>query len=301
MSNRDSGNFSYLYDVPGPRGRRRIVVGSWISAIVLFVIIGLGVWQFADHGQLDADRWTPFLSWPIWQYLLVGFTGTLEAAALTVVLAAPLGALLAVGRLSKLRGVRWLATGYIEIARTVPVLLLIYLMLFGLPHYGINLPVLWKLVIPLTVANSAVFAEITRAGVLSLPRGQEEAALGLGMLRRQALVYVVLPQALRSVTPSLVSQLVSVLKDTALGYIVAFTELLYRGQVLSAFNHLLIQTFLVVTFIYLVFNGSLSAVASRLRTRTVRRGIRPPSIDDTSVTSAAIAGADPTSTEESHA
>lgn len=301
MSNRDSGNFSYLYDVPGPRGRRRIVIGSWISAIVLVVLIGLGVWQFADHGQLDADRWTPFLSWPIWQYLLVGFGGTLEAAALTVVLAAPLGALLAVGRLSKLRGVRWFATAYIEIARTVPVLLLIYLMLFGLPHYGINLPVLWKLVIPLTVANSAVFAEIIRAGVLSLPRGQEEAALGLGMLRRQALLYVVLPQALRSVTPSLVSQLVSVLKDTALGYIVAFTELLYRGQVLSAFNHLLIQTFLVVTFIYLVFNGSLSALASRLRTRSVRRGIRPPSIDDTSVTSAAIAGAAPTSSEESHA
>jgi len=280
MSNRDPGNFSYLYDVPGPRGRRRIVTGSWISALALLVVLGLGVWQFADHGQLDADRWTPFLQWPIWQYLLVGFGGTLEAAALTVVLSAPLGALLAIGRLSRTRVVRWLATAYIEIARTVPVLLLIYLMLFGLPHYGINLPVLWKLVIPLTVANSAVFAEIIRAGVLSLPRGQEEAALGLGMLRRQALAYVVLPQALRSVTPSLVSQLVSVLKDTALGFIVAFTELLYRGQVLSAFNHLLIQTFLVVTFIYLVFNMSLSSVASRIRARTTRRGIFPPSIRD---------------------
>jgi glutamate transport system permease protein len=212
--------------------------------------------------------------------LLVGFLGTLQAAALTVVLAAPLGALLAVGRLSQVRVVRWLATAFIEIARTVPVLLLIYLMLFGLPHYGINLPVLWKLVIPLTVANSAVFAEIIRAGVLSLPRGQEEAALGLGMLRRQALTYVVFPQALRSVTPSLVSQLVSVLKDTALGYIVAFTELLYRGQVLSAFNHLLIQTFLVVTLIYFVFNASLSAVASRLRARPSRRGTRPPSVRD---------------------
>jgi len=302
MSSRDSSNFSYLYDVPGPRGRRRILIGSVISAVVIAVIIGLGIWQFADHGQLDADRWSPFLSWPIWQYLLVGFGGTLEAAALTVVLSAPLGALLAVGRLSKLRVVRWIATGYIEIARTVPVLLLIYLMLFGLPHYGVNLPVLWKLVIPLTVANAAVFAEIIRAGVLSLPRGQEEAALGLGMLRRQAMVYVVLPQALRSVTPSLVSQLVSVLKDTALGYIVAFTELLYRGQVLSAFNHLLIQTFLVVTLIYLVFNGSLSAVASRLRSRTMRRGIRPPSIDDTSVTSSAITTTSTApSTEDSHA
>ncbi|MCU1524748.1 MAG: amino acid transporter permease [Microbacteriaceae bacterium] len=271
-----SDNFSYLYDSPGPRGRRRILIGSVISAAVLLAFVGLGVWQFADHGQLDADRWAPFLQWPIWQYLLVGLLGTLQAAAVTAVLSAPLGALFAIGRLSRVRPIRWLATAYIEIARTVPVLLLVYLMLFGLPHYGINVPTLWKLVIPLTVANSAVFAEIIRAGVLSLPRGQEEAALGLGMLRRQAMRYVVLPQALRSVTPSLVSQLVSLLKDTSLGYIVAFTELLYRGQVLSAFNHLLIQTFLVVTFIYLVCNGSLSAVASRLRTRTVRRGIRPP-------------------------
>lgn len=280
MSNRNSGDFSYLYDVTGPRGRRRIIIGSWISALVLLIVVGLGVWQFADHGQLAADRWSPFLQWPIWQYLLVGFVGTLTAAALTVVLSAPLGALFAIGRLSRTRIVRWLATAYIEIARTVPVLLLIYLMLFGLPHYGINLPVLWKLVIPLTVANSAVFAEIIRAGVLSLPRGQEEAALGLGMRRRQALAYVVLPQALRSVTPSLVSQLVSVLKDTALGFIVAYTELLYRGQVLSAFNHLLIQTFLVVTFIYLVFNVSLSSAASRLRTRTTWRGIPVRSTPD---------------------
>jgi glutamate transport system permease protein len=163
MISHDSGNFAYLYDLPGPRGRRRIAIGSWLSTLVLLVVIGLGVWQFADHGQLDADRWTPFLQGPIWQYLLVGFLGTLQAAALTVVLAAPLGALLAVGRLSQVRVVRWLATAFIEIARTVPVLLLIYLMLFGLPHYGINLPVLWKLVIPLTVANSAVFAEIIRA------------------------------------------------------------------------------------------------------------------------------------------
>ncbi|MET4782892.1 amino acid ABC transporter permease [Glaciihabitans sp. UYNi722] len=275
-----SDNFSHLYDLPGPQGRRRILIGSVISAIVLLGIIGLGVWQFADHGQLDGDRWAPFLQWPIWQYLLVGLLGTLQAAALTAVLSAPLGALFAVGRLSRVRPIRWIATAYIEIARTIPVLLLVYLMLFGLPHYGINVPTIWKLVIPLTVANSAVFAEIIRAGVLSLPRGQEEAALGLGLLPRQAMSYVVLPQALRSVTPSLVSQLVSLLKDTSLGFIVAFTELLYRGQVLSAFNHLLIQTFLVVTFIYLVCNGSLSAVASRLRSRTVRRGIRPPVTPD---------------------
>jgi len=130
--------------------------------------------------------------------------------------------------------------------------------------------------VPLTIANAAVVAEIVRAGVLALPRGQTEAALSLGIRRGQAMRFVVLPQALRHVTPSLITQLVSLIKDTSLGYVVAFTELLYRAQVLSAYNRLLIQTFLVVALVYLVFNGALSYLAARLRTR-VRRQVAPPS------------------------
>ena len=245
---------------------------SVISGLVLAGLVGLGLWQFAKHGQLDAARWAPFTQWPIWEYLLVGLLGTLEAAAYVAVLSAVAGVLLALGRLSHVRVVRWLATGYIEIARTLPVLLMIYVTLFALPGVGVNLPLLWKLVLPLTVANSAAFAEIFRAGILSLPRGQSEAALSLGLTRAQSMRFVVLPQAVRHVTPSLVSQLVSLLKDTSLGYVVAFTELLYRAQVLSAYNHLLVQTFLVVTFIYLVCNGSLSFVAHRLRRSEGKHG-----------------------------
>jgi glutamate transport system permease protein len=261
-----------LYDVPGPRTRRKIVVWSVISGLVLAGLAGLGLWQFAKHGQFDADRWAPFTQWPIWEYLLVGLLGTLEAAAYVSVLSAVAGIFLALGRLSHVRVVRWLATGYIEIARTLPVLLMIYVTLFALPGVGVNLPLLWKLVLPLTVANAAAFAEIFRAGILSLPRGQSEAALSLGLTRAQSMRFVVLPQAVRHVTPSLVSQLVSLLKDTSLGYVVALTELLYRAQVLSAYNHLLVQTFLVVTFVYLVCNGSLSFVAHRLRRSERKHG-----------------------------
>jgi glutamate transport system permease protein len=258
---------SVLYDVPGPRTRRRILVWSVVSALVLAALLALGLWRFAEHGQLDAARWAPFTQWPIWEYLLVGLLGTLEAAAYVAVLSAAAGVLLALGRLSRVRVVRWLATGYIEIARTLPVLLMIYVTLFALPGAGVNLPLLWKLALPLTVANAAAFAEIFRAGILSLPAGQSEAALSLGLTGGQTMRLVVLPQAVRHVTPSLVGQLVSLLKDTSLGYIVAFTELLYRAQVLSAYNRLLVQTFLVVTLIYLVCNGSLSVVAHRLRRR----------------------------------
>ncbi len=261
----------FLYEKPGPRGRRRILIGSLLSAAILLGFLALALWQFGSNGQLDADKWTPFLDWAIWQFLFVGLRGTLLAAALVAMIGSVFGVLLAIGRVSKVRPLRWLSTGYIEVARTVPVLLLIYLMLFGLPQLGINFPTLWKLVIPLSIANAAVFAEIVRAGILSLPRGQAEAALSLGLRGGQTMRMVVLPQALRNVTPSLVAQLVSLLKDTSLGYIVAYTELLYRGQVLSAFNHLLIQTFIVVTLIYLVFNGALSVVASRLRRPGRRR------------------------------
>jgi glutamate transport system permease protein len=262
---------AFIYDVPGPRGRRNIMLGSIASVVVLGAIVGLGLWQFAAHGQLAPERWAPFTEWPIWQYLLVGLLGTLEAAAIVAVLGGVLGVLLALGRVSQVRWVRFLCSLYIEIARTVPVLLVIYLMLFGLPQIGINLPTLWKLVVPLTIANAAVFAEIVRAGILSLPRGQREAALSLGMRPVQAMRHVVLPQAFRNVTPSLVTQFVSLLKDTSLGYIVAFTELLYRGQVLASYLHLLIPTYVAVTVIYLVVNGSLSAFASRLQRGSRRR------------------------------
>jgi len=261
---------SFIYDEPGPLGRRNIRIGSIVSGVVLAALVGLGLRQFASHGQLDADHWAPFTQWPIWQYLLVGLLGTLEAAAIVAVLSATLGVFLALGRLSQSHVIRWLCTAYIEIARTVPVLLMIYLMLFGLPQLGINFPTLWKLAIPLTIANSAVFAEIVRAGIASLPRGQGEAALSLGMRRSQVMRWVVLPQAVRNVAPSTVSQLVSLLKDTSLGYIVAFTEILYRGQVLASYLHLLIPTYFVVTLIYLVVNGSLSALASRLQKSTRR-------------------------------
>jgi glutamate transport system permease protein len=269
---------AFMYDVPGPRGRRNILIGTVLSCLAIAGLLGYGLWQFASNGQLAPERWAPFTEWPIWNYLLVGLLGTLEAAAIVAVLGGLLGVLLALGRISRLRSVRWLCGLYIEIARTVPVLLVIYLMLFGLPQLGINLPVLWKLVVPLTIANSAVFAEIVRAGILSLPRGQREAALSLGMRPGQAMRFVVLPQAARNVAPSLVTQFVSLLKDTSLGYIVAFTELLYRGQVLASYLHLLIPTYVAVTVIYLVVNGSLSAFASRLQRGPRRRPSAQPAL-----------------------
>jgi glutamate transport system permease protein len=107
-----------LYDEPGPRTRRAIRLWSVVVVLALAGLVAAGLVQFGSRGQLDADRWTPFLSWPIWQYLLVGLWGTIQAAALVAVLGGALGLLLALGRLSPRRPVRWLSTAYIEVART---------------------------------------------------------------------------------------------------------------------------------------------------------------------------------------
>ncbi|MEH1168872.1 amino acid ABC transporter permease [Micromonospora sp. CPCC 205539] len=260
-----------LFDEPGPRARRRIRIATVLGAVALLGALVAAVHQFASHGELAADRWQPFTTWPIWRYLLNGLWATVRAAAATAVLSSAIGLLLALGRLSAHRPLRWLAGAYVEIFRTVPALLLIYVTLFALPQYGLNFPLFWKLVVPLVVSNSAAFAEIFRAGIRALDKGQTEAGLAVGLRRGQVMALVVLPQALMQLAPSLVSQLVGLLKDTSLGFVVSYTELLYSGQVLSSYTQLLIQTFLMVALLYLVVNASLSKFARVLQARNGRR------------------------------
>ncbi|MDI2128981.1 amino acid ABC transporter permease [Yinghuangia seranimata] len=261
-----------LFDEPGPIARRRIRVATVVVSIAVAGLIALAVRRFADHGQLDADKWRPYTTWPMWRYLLQGVRATVEAAAVATGLSLAGGIVLALGRLSPHRRFRWPAVVYIEVMRTVPVLLLVYIVLFGLPHYGVNLPLFWKLVAPLSVSSAAVFAEIFRAGILSLDRGQREAGLAIGMTRRQTMWIVVLPQAVRRLLPSLVSQSVGLLKDTSLGFIVSYSELLYSGRILATYNRLLIQTYIVIALVYIVINASLSKFA---RTLEARQGVRP--------------------------
>ncbi|HEX7302970.1 amino acid ABC transporter permease [Lentzea sp.] len=255
-----------MFDAPGPRGRRRILWVSVVSAVVLLGLVVLGLRQFAAGGELDATRWRPYLTWPVWRYLLGGLWSTVVAACATGMLAMAGGLLLA------LRPNRF-TRGYAEVVRTIPVLLLVYVMLFVLPSFGVNLPLFWKLVVPLALSHAASYAVIFRAGVESVDPGQREAGLSLGMADGVVTRFVVLPQAVRHMTPLLVTQAVSLLKDTSLGYVVSYTELLFNGRVLASYNGLLIQTFLVVAFVYLVVNLGLSRLAHRLeasRARTAR-------------------------------
>jgi glutamate transport system permease protein len=254
-----------LFDAPGPRARRRARLWSLATGAVILVALALAVHQFSSHGQLAADKWRPFTAWPVWRFLLNGAWYSLLAALGAAAIAGPFGLVLAIGRMSARRPVRWIAGAYVEIMRTVPVLLLIYLTLFALPKYGVNLSLYWKLVAPLSLSVAASTAEIFRAGLLSLDRGQGEAGAALGLSGAQTMRIVLLPQALRRVVPSLISQAVGLIKDTSLGYIVSYYELLFSGQVYATYSHLLIQSYLVVAAIYLVVNASLSKLGRVLQ------------------------------------
>lgn len=256
-----------LFDVPGPRGRRRIRIATVVSLAVIAVLVAAGIRQFGENGQLEWSRWQAYTTWPMIRFLLQGLLNTLEAAAVAVTLAMAGGMLLALGRVSTRRLFRWPATAYVELLRTIPALLLVYVMLFGLPRYGLDVPVFWKLVIPLAISSAASFAVIFRAGILSLERGQAEAGLAIGLSYVQTMRFVVLPQAIRRLLPALISQSVGLLKDTSLGYIVSYNELLFSGQVLASYTHHLIQTYIIVAVIYLIVNGSLSKAARMLEAR----------------------------------
>ncbi|MEU7984424.1 amino acid ABC transporter permease [Streptosporangium canum] len=259
-----------LFDEPGPRARRRIRIATVVGAVAVLALLALAVRQFAANGQLDAARWQPYATWPMWRYLLDGLWSTVLAAVVSAALAMAAGLALALGRLSRRRWVRLPAAAYVEVVRTVPALLLVYVVLFALPRYGLDLPLFWKLVVPLAISNAAAFAEIFRAGILSVERGQSEAGLAVGLTHGQTMRMIVLPQAARRVLPSIVSQSVGLLKDTSLGFVVSYAELLYSGKVLATYNGLLIQTYIIVALVYLVVNASLSKLARTLEARQPR-------------------------------
>ncbi|MFF8261882.1 amino acid ABC transporter permease [Streptomyces virginiae] len=265
---------SVLYDTPGPRAKVR----NWIYSGIFVVLFGLVLWWalslMGEKGQLDADKWTPFVTdSQVWTtYLIPGLTETLKAGALAMVIALPLGAALGIGRLSDHTGVRAAVGAWVEFFRAIPVLML---MLFSSALYSpqfMDVPSdtrpFWAVVTGLVLYNSAVIAEIVRAGVLSLPKGQAEAAKAIGLRKGQTMTHVLLPQAVTAMLPALVSQLVVILKDTALGgALLGFAELLSTNRQIAANYSNTIATMFVIALIYIVVNFALTSLASQLEGR----------------------------------
>lgn len=269
---------SVLYDAPGRRAKQRNVV----YAIVFLALFALAAWwvvaTMADKNQLEAMKWKPFITDArVWTtYLLPGLVETLKAAALSIAIALPFGALLGLGRLSDHAWVARIAGVGVEFFRSIPVLLL---MMFANQLYiqyadiGSDVRPLYAVVTGLVLYNASVIAEIVRAGVLTLPNGQTDAAKAIGMRKGQTLTNVLLPQAVTAMFPALISQLVVIVKDTALGgSLLGLPELLSRNREITAnYGANVIATLVVISLIYITLNYLLTFFASELEAR-LRRG-----------------------------
>lgn len=255
----------------------RIVTAVVIAVLVIVVVLGLI--QLGSNGHLQPQRWLTVLSAPVFPYLLGGLGLSLASGLLAGLLAFPLAVVLAIARMSETRVISACARWYIEITRSIPVLLVLYFAQLFLPSIGIRTPVFWQLVLPLALYHISVLAEIFRAGVESIPAGQREAAKSLGLHPLRIYQQVILPQAIRVVLPSLINQFIRLFKDTSLGYIVTYPELLTRGKIMANYTGLLFETYVAVGLVYLVINLILAAFARALdrRMRTDRRRVpRPP-------------------------
>ncbi|WP_017241864.1 amino acid ABC transporter permease [Streptomyces sp. SS] len=269
-----------LYDVPGPRARRRNLLWTLLFLVALAAVVWWVVVSLADKDQLEWAKWAPFFTDArVWEtYILPALKNTVIAAALAMVIALPLGALLGIFRLSEHRWLRGAAGTVVEFFRAIPVLIL---MLFANAAYSEFTDIspdtrpMYAVVTGLVLYNASVLAEVVRAGILSLPTGQTDAAKAIGMRKGQTMAYVLLPQAVTAMLPALVSQLVVIVKDTALGgAMLGFSELLASVRPMSAnYGANTIACFTVVAVIFVLLNFALTTFASWLEGR-LRRGKR---------------------------
>lgn len=260
-----------LADALGPRARQRVLIASIVTGVLLAGVLAIAVNRLADKGQLSWDRWEPLTQWSVLKFLLGGLGLTVKAAATGMAGAVVIGTALALLRLSRTGPIRWLATAWVEFFRGVPLLLLIFFTFFGLRRQGIDLSPFRALVIALALYNGAVLCEIFRAGILSLDRGQTEAAYAVGLGYWQAMRLVILPQAVRRMIPAIVSQLITLLKDTSLGFVITYQELLRRSRSTGEFFKNPLQATAVVALVYIAVNLTLSRVARHLEVRQRRR------------------------------
>ncbi|MEW2013859.1 MULTISPECIES: amino acid ABC transporter permease [Microbacterium] len=264
---------SVLYDVPGPRAVARNRVIGAATIVVVAAVVGFLVWRLAVTGQFSAEKWNAFTYTRIWEQFLLAAGRTLAAFAAAAVGALILGFVLAIGRLSDHAWLRWPVGAVVEFLRAVPVLVMMFLLYYGLPVVGVRMEGYWVVVVALILYNGSVLAEVIRAGVESLPRGQSEAGYALGLTKSGVMRLVLLPQAIRAMMPVILAQLVVTLKDTALGFIITYEELLFYAKYLGSQNSLdrpIVQATLVAGAIYIGLCLALSGVARLVEKRLGR-------------------------------
>ena len=257
-----------LYEAPGPRTRRLTLIATIVSLVLVAIALALIVRQFYVTGQLDPKYWSFFLRASTWTYIANGFMGTIRVAVTAGAISLVLGILFMFGRISHIRPVAFVFRIIIDFFRGVPSLLLIYFFYLALPQYGFRIPAFWMITLPVALAASGVLAEVFRAGVNAVPKGQTEAALSIGLTPGKTMRKIVLPQALKIVVPSLISQLVVVVKDTTVAYVVSYPDLMQNARVLITTHDALVQVYFVVAILYILVNYAINQLSIQMAHRT---------------------------------
>jgi glutamate transport system permease protein len=267
-----------LFDVPGPRTRARFRIYNAVFAVVLLIVLALIVYKFNEAGQFESRIYERLSESGSITEIQRGLLRTLKAAGLAILLALVLGMLLAVARLSDHAWVRAPATAFVEFFRAVPlVLLIIFLFSFAavtdpLSDWETTNKGLFALVTGLTLYNGSVLCEVFRAGVNAVPKGQGEAAYAVGMRKNQVMRIVLIPQGVKYMLPAIISQCVVALKDTSLGSIVLYPELLRGTRTVAQYDGSYLITYLLVAVIYIAMNSILSGLAYWVERRISSRG-----------------------------
>ena len=263
-----------LYEAPGPRTRRRVRIATAISLILVVAALAAIGYRFYITGQFAPRYWTFFAKATTWKFLLQGFAGTVRVALTAGAIALALGLLLMLGRISHLKALSAACRVVTDFFRSLPSLLLIYFFFLIVPQYGIKMSSFWMLTLPVALAASGVLAEVFRAGVNAVPKGQIEAALSLGMSPLRTTFKIVLPQAIRFVIPSLISQLVVVVKDTTVAYVVSYPDLMQNARVLITNYDALVSVYFTIAIIYILINYAINQasiyVSHRLGVKIIR-------------------------------
>lgn len=261
-----------LFDAPGPATIARHRVYTLVSLVAVLAAVAFVVWKLYDADQFAYDKWEPFFTPRYIEAILVdGLLVTLQMAVSAIVGAVVFGLVFGVGKLSDHAVVRWPCWLVVEFFRAVPVILLIVFCFYAV--FGgmdpLSRRTYWAVVLALTLYNGAVLAEVFRAGINAVPKGQAEAAYAIGMRKTQVMTLILLPQAVKIMIPAIISQMVVALKDTSLGYVVAGLGLtrVAKGIFPQFQNH--VPTILVIASLYIVVNLLLTWLATWVQRRFV--------------------------------
>lgn len=261
---------SILYDAPGPRTIARHRLYSVLTLVLLAAVAALVVWKLYETDQLAYDKWEVFLTPDYIEVILVdGLLKTLQMAIFSIVFAIFFGLVFGVGKISDHRWLRWPCWVVVEFFRAVPVLMLMIFVFYLLAIGDGPLSSFWCVVIALTLYNGSVLAEVFRAGINAVPKGQVEAAYAMGMRKSQVLVNIQLPQAIKIMLPAIISQMVVALKDTSLGYYILAPGLTAVGKPIYLEFQNQVPTAIVIAALYIGVNLILTGIATWVQHRLV--------------------------------